>query len=131
MHFEDQGFKTFPSAYDFTQSGTVLQPNYLIVKVNSSGQITPATAATDKFIGVNFDLPKVGMPGQVRLSTASGTSNVQVGGTVNPGDYLTSNASGQAITTTTSGNNILGQALEAGVNGQIIEYLPVSPAVHY
>jgi hypothetical protein len=124
-YIAEGGFKSFVSGYDFTVARTVTSPTFVAVKLNTSGQIVPAVAATDISIGVLYDLPQVGQNGNVRLR-ASGTSNIQCGATVNAGDKVTIDATSRAITTTTAGNELQGIALEAGVVGQIIEILPIN-----
>lgn len=49
-----------------------------------------------------------------------GIARVTCGGPITAGDKVTSNGSGQAITTTTTGNYVVGEAREAGVSGQVI-----------
>jgi hypothetical protein len=124
-YIPEGGFKSFVSAYDFTQGRTVTAPVFQAVKLNSSGQIVPATAATDKSIGILYDLPQVGQNGNVRLR-ASGTSNIQCGGTVNAGDKVTIDSTGRAITTTTAGDELQGLAIESGVINQVIEIIPIN-----
>lgn len=120
------GFKSFVSGYDFSQSGSVTNPVFLAVKLNASGQIVPATTATDVSIGVLYEAPKVGQNGNVRLRSAGGTSNIACGATVNAGDKVTIDSTSRAITTTTTGNELQGIALEGGVVGQVIEILPIN-----
>lgn len=83
-----------------------------------------ATAATDLLFGVLNNQPKAGETADVFARNGQGTFKVVLGGTVTLGDKLTSDANGAAITTTTSGNQVLGYAQESGVVGQVIEYLP-------
>lgn len=93
---------------------------FLIVKADTgnSGQIALATAATDPIVGVLQNKPKAGATGLYRMS---GTTKVKAGGTVTVGDRVTTNGSGQAITTTTAGNSLLGIALESAVSGDVFE----------
>jgi hypothetical protein len=86
--------------------------------------LTLATAASENYLGVLNNQPKLGETAEVCGRNAPGTFKVVLGGTVAFGDSLTSDANGAAITTTTAGNQIIGFAQEAGVAGQIIEYLP-------
>lgn len=104
---------------------------YLIVKQNSSRQVVLASANTDNIAGV-VDKPNT-QGGNVAFyaRNGSGTFKVVAGGTVAINAPLTSNASGQAVTATpvSAGaapvTHVLGYAQEAGVAGQVIEYLPV------
>lgn len=109
----------FPSSADYS----ALTNLYLIVKLNSSSQVAKSTAATDKHVGVLQNNPKSGSTANVLARNASGVGKVVAGGTIAVGDYLTSNASSQAIATTTGNDEVIGIALEAGVSGQIISYL--------
>jgi len=52
----------------------------------------------------------------------AGLSRVTLGGTVNAGDWLTSDANGKAIATTTTGNHVIGRAEAPGVAGDVIDY---------
>lgn len=103
---------------------------YYIVKQDTTAQqVVLAAGATDKLFGVLSQLNKagsaaVGATVNIHARNASGTYKVVAGGTIAIGDQITSNASGQAIATTTSGNEVLGEACEAAVSGQIFEYLP-------
>lgn len=93
---------------------------YLIVKPGASGGVVPATAATDKIIGTkNFLAAESGAIGDVCLSDIP---EVRLGGTVLPGDLLTSDANSKAIATTTAGNRVFGVAMAGGVADDIIPY---------
>lgn len=100
---------------------------YTIVKTDASGFIVKAAAATDALLGTLMTIGKAsGDTVSVGVRNASGTLKVRLGGTVAKDAYITSNASGLGIATTTAGNEILGRAMEAGVSGQVIEYLPMT-----
>lgn len=58
-----------------------------------------------------------------------GPTKVKLGGTVTPGAHLTSDGSGLAIATTTSGNRVAGIALAAGVANDVIPMLAI-PSVY-
>lgn len=94
-----------------------------IVKL-ASGEVVVAAAATDKFIGVVVADVGAGEMADVRLRSAQGTVKVRAGGNVAVGDYVTSDADGEAVATTTVGQEILGLALEAGVDNDLIEVMP-------
>lgn len=113
---------------------TAATDNFRIVKMqadatNPTGRsVIKSTAATDKHFGV-LNLAgdvKTGEPVDVCVRNAVGTFKVVLGGTVAVNDELTSDANGAAITTTTGGDQVIGLAQEAGVVGQVIEYLPVN-----
>jgi len=97
---------------------------YFLVKLGTGvNDIVLASAATDRIVGVLQEKPKTGQPAQVAML---GTSKVVAGGTIAKGDCITSNASGQAIATTTAGNTVIGIALETAVTGDIFEILLVN-----
>jgi hypothetical protein len=92
---------------------------YLFVKPGAAeGQVVVATGPTDKILGV---ANQVGFNANDQGDyITEGEAEVQCGGAVAIGDYLTSNASGQAIATTTAGNVVRAIALQAGVAGDVI-----------
>lgn len=98
---------------------------YFIVKLDSNGKVALAAAATDAFIGVLQNKPKSGENAEVRLINAEGTLKVKLGGTVSKDGLVTANSSGKGVATTTVGDFLLGRAMEAGVDGDIIEVLPI------
>lgn len=110
----------------FTSTNDLSTKQYFIVKLDASNanQVVLAAAATDKFIGVLMDNPKALDRATVRMRSAQGTFPVVAGGTINIGDAVTSNASGQAITTTTGSDQILGTAVVAAVSGDVFEVMP-------
>lgn len=95
----------------------------LIVKL-TNGEAVPAAAATDKFIGVTAAAASLGAVADVRLRSAQGTLKVLAGGNIAVGDYVTANADGKAVATTTVGQEILGMALEAGAANDFVEVMP-------
>lgn len=108
---------------------TAAIPEGYAVKL-ASGQVVVATSATDKIVGVTIgDATPAGQTATVKLRSGAGTYKVKLGSTVAVGDFLTSNGSGQLITTSTAGNAIVGQALESGVSGDFIEAMVVNDRV--
>jgi hypothetical protein len=97
-------------------------PQYSIVKPGVALKAcTLATAATDKLLGSSDDLAHA--IGEMVDVAVGPVPKVVLGGTVAVGDALTANGSGAAITTTTTGNRIIGFAEVAGVVGDVITYL--------
>jgi hypothetical protein len=95
---------------------------YLILKPGTAANsCLVAAAATDKLLGTGDELAHV--TGEMVDLNVSPIGKVVLGGTVAAGDALTSNASGQAIVTTTTGNRIIGYAEIPGVAGDEITYL--------
>jgi hypothetical protein len=101
-----------------------IQP-YLILKVGSvDGNVALATAATDKLKGVSENVPVAA--GQTVDVIHSGIANVVAGGTIADGDWLTVNASSQAITAapaTGANAQIIGKAMTSAVAGDIFPVL--------
>lgn len=97
--------------------------SYRICVQQADRTVVVANAATQNFIGVLHFVQKAGGEVSVLARNASGTFKVVAGGTIALGDALTSDANGAAITTTTSGNEVIGYAQEAAVSGQVLEYL--------
>lgn len=89
----------------------------------SGTSVVVATAATDKIIGIVTHDVAIGQVANVKLRSAAGTMKVKLGGTVAVGDAVTANGTGLLITTTTATNQVVGQALEAGVTGDFIEVM--------
>lgn len=115
-HFVEGNLKTFNVGASDIPQGTA-------VKL-SSGKIVAAAAATDVIVGVVNSKAYANTVADVYLRSAHGTLCVLAGGTITAGDAVTVNSSGQGITTTTAGNQILGYALEAAVATGFVELLP-------
>lgn len=92
--------------------------------VNAAGD--QANAATDLMIGVSGSRA-VADDETVEVAIA-GIADVKLGGAVAAGDLLTANSDGEAITTTTAANRVIGIAMKAGVDGDIGEVL-ISPGI--
>lgn len=92
---------------------------YNLVKLGTTEDTIVLAGSDDRVIGVLDNKPKSDEQASVIIS---GTAKVKAGGTIAYGDYVVSNASGQAIKRTTE-SNVVGIALEAGASGDIIEIL--------
>ena len=93
---------------------------YCFAKISGDGTATVAAAATDKIIGVINNKPA---SGEAIDLVMYGKQKVLLGGTVAAGDYLTSDANGNAVKATTADATVYGQAVEAGVVTDIISAL--------
>jgi surface antigen len=98
--------------------------SFLIVRFSdaaNSSKVGPASAASQALVGTTG---KVGASaaGVMVDVVRSGLGGVTLGGSVQAGDWLTSNADGKAIATTTAGDNVIGRAEQPGVAGDIIDY---------
>lgn len=119
-----------------TKTNNVLVNLYRLVSLAASSanptgrKVVLATSATDaNLLGVLNNAPAAGEVASVCLRNAEGTFKVVVGvnsAGVAVNDRLTVDSDSGAITTTTTGNQVFGIAWEAGVAGQVIEYLPVN-----
>ena len=89
---------------------------FKFVTLESDGQVDLADAAGERAIGVCL----VGGPAGAAVTVAmSGKVNVIAGGTIAAGAAVQTDANGDALTAAT-GDYVMGYALEAGVDGQII-----------
>lgn len=94
-------------------------PIYSLVKFGANDYtVVVATAATDRVIGVSDILGAEIATERLDVNRA-GIVPVIYGGTVTRGDKLTSNATGQAITSTAGTDKIIGFAEISGVVGDI------------
>jgi hypothetical protein len=95
---------------------------YRIVKHGTTGDTyaSQATAVTEGLIGVNGSLAAaIGARCDIILDH---TAEVEYGGTVTRGDWLTTDANGKAVTAAPAAgvnNNVIGRALASGVSGDI------------
>lgn len=99
---------------------TLAAKMYYFVKQHTDGTLIIAAAATDKIVGVLQNKPAVGAAAVVRFG---GTTKVIAGGTITVGAWVTSDASGKAVATTTAGDVVMGKYLGAAsaASGDIIE----------
>jgi|SRR5665213_1936867 len=105
--------------------------SYQADATNPTGRsVVMTTSATDaNILGVLNNQPVAGETASVMGRNGSGTFKVVVSANssgVAIGDALTASSDSGAITTTTSTNQIIGYAQEAGAAGQVIEYLPAN-----
>lgn len=117
--YVDEGYVTRVAGADLSAK------QFYIVKLQSDRTVVLASAATDFLYGAVQLGAASGGNVSVALRNKDGTFKVVLGGTVAVNDALTSDSAGKAVATTTSGDEVLGIAQEAGVSGQVIEYLPL------
>ncbi|MBS4040405.1 MAG: DUF2190 family protein [Flavobacteriales bacterium] len=116
--------------YSALTAADLSEKQYHVAKTDATGKLVLATAATDDIIGVINDGGRVaGDTATVQLINGSGTFKVKAGGTIAKGAYLTTDASGQAVATTTAGNRVFGRAVRAAVAGDIVEYIKYNELV--
>jgi hypothetical protein len=88
----------------------------------NDGEVTPCTAATDIPAGV-ADFPGGAAIGERVDIVLFGEADVQAGGTVAPGGYVASDASGHAVAAAPSAgvnNGVAGRVLAGAVSGDYI-----------
>ena len=90
---------------------------HYIVKLDTSGNVVLAAAASDSILGVIREEATSGNPATVQFG---GIAKVIAGGTITTGAAVTSDGSGKAVAAS-AGNRILGIALSPNiVSGDII-----------
>ena len=107
---ESRDTRTFIAGEDLSSS------QFKFVTLESDGQVDLADSAGENCIGVVINDPASGGEATV---VVSGKTVVTSGGTIAAGAAVATDASGDAVTATTN-NIIMGYALEAGVDGQVI-----------
>jgi len=114
--------RTFIAGADLSSS------QYRYVKHGSTqNTVVVATSGTDKIIGVLLNAPKANDVAEIGLLNGSGTYYITASAVIAKDAYLTATTGGKAVATTTAGNVVAGQALEAaGADGDIIEFLPMN-----
>lgn len=105
-----------------TGASSLATKQYYLMKQHTDGTLIIAGAATDSIVGVLQNKPVVGAAAIVRYF---GTSKVIAGGTITVGSFVTSDASGKAVATTTAGDVVIGQYLgtASAASGDIIEIM--------
>lgn len=95
--------------------------DYRIVKAGvNPATCVQAAAAADKLLGTSDEL--VTQIGDVVDVAVGPVPKVRLGGNVVVGDWLTSDANGKAIATTTAGHQVIGRAEVAGAADDVITY---------
>ncbi len=114
MAFEESKISvTIPAGSDLSAS------QFCFVEINASGQLAVAGAGAMADGILQNDPNAAGRAGEVAIG---GIVQVKCGGAVTRGGPVASDASGKAVNATT-GNIILGTALETGANNGIIAML--------
>lgn len=92
---------------------------YRAVALNSSSKIVLAAAAGADTIGILQNDPKLDEDATVKYRDVT---KAVAGGAFNPGDRLTTDASGRVVVAAV-GNTIIGRALTAGALGRVVAVL--------
>lgn len=127
--YEDGRYVSILSDNNLSAQSNLFRIVSFASSTNATGKTCQLTTSpTDaNILGVLNNTPGVGETASVCARNAQGTFKVVVSANstgVAVGDWLTASSDSGAITTTTTGNYCIGRALEAGVAGQVIEYLP-------
>lgn len=93
---------------------------HYLIKLHTDGTALLAAAASDKIVGVLREENVVGKGVTVQFG---GVAKVIAGGTVAPGDLITSDGDGKGIATTSAGNRIIGVALSAADANEIFSVM--------
>lgn len=114
-----QSIKDFERSFTCGASSLAAKTNY-VMKQHTDGTLIIAAAGTDKLVGVLMNKPGVGQAALVRIG---GTAKVIAGGAISVGAWVTSDANGKAVETTTDKDVVLGKFLgsASAADGDIIE----------
>jgi len=113
--------QTFTRGYE----ASAIIAAYRIVRFSdaaNSSKIATASAATGQALVGTTGKIGASAAGQMTDVERAGVCPVQLGGPVNAGDWLTSDANGKAIATTTIGHQVIGRAERPGIADDIINY---------
>jgi hypothetical protein len=111
--------------YSAVSAADLSEKKGYLCKTDSSGNIVLAAAATDAILGVIADGGRQsGDTVSVMLINGTGTYKVVSGASFSKDAYLTTDGSGKAIGTTSSGNRVFGRAVRAATGAdQVVEYV--------
>ena len=97
---------------------------YHIVKPDSNGKVVLASAATDAILGVLDNEPVAGAVADVVINNGQGTFRVKAAAsTIAKDAFVTTDGNGKAVSTTSSGNRVIGRAVRAFAANEIGEYI--------
>ena len=92
-----------------------------IVQIAADGDAEQAVAATKGLVGVSGS--RAVASGETVELAVSGIAEVVLGATVEEGAFVTADANGDGVATTTAGDGIVGICVVGGVDGDIGEVL--------
>jgi hypothetical protein len=101
-------------------SSTLISKQYFAVKQDTDGTVVLAGANGTGIVGVLQNKPAVGKAALVRWL---GSSKAIAGGAIAVGAYVTSDANGNVIATTTNKDTVLGRFIgtAAAASGDVVE----------
>lgn len=101
---------------------------YTIVELNATNQVAASTTEVEPKLGILMNKPSAA--GQAAEVAINGSVVKCIAlGTTAEGDWLTAGADGHAEVTVTDLDEVVGYALTAGVDGDLIEVV-VAPGTH-
>lgn len=99
-------------------AGATVAANRIVKPGADNTKVVVGAAATDKLIGISDNLGAAS--GETLDVILDGIALVKAGGNIAMGDLITSDATGQAVVTTTASNRVIGVAMEDGVSGDLV-----------
>lgn len=120
-----------PMSMSFVASGNIYPARFVKLNTSAMGQVTQSGAG-EKCFGISqegsYNVPYLALDDgyaaianiPLEVFVAGAVCLLTLGGTVTRGDRLKSDASGQGVTTTSTGDEIGAEALASGTSGQMI-----------
>lgn len=108
-----------PNLYAYKSDSATIQVGMAVKAGSDEAHVALAAAATDKVIGLAMS-PVSAIEDVLEVAAPGGGAKGLLGGTVAFGDFLTSNAAGKLVATTTANDKVIAQALQAGVADDLI-----------
>jgi len=122
-------------------NGNIAPSRIVKLDTTADGRVLQAAAATDKPYGISqpgtrntpygtLDDGNAAVAGENLMVYVSNAKDVllEAGGPVTIGDALTSDASGRGVTTVTTGQWVIAEAMRTGVLGDLIPVWVLEPA---
>lgn len=126
LKLRESGIVSLSPAADYSaKKGCTVTHDGTTATLSASATVRAQGVIIEANRGTDYTREKVTV---ALLGAVEGTLPVKLSGTVAAGDWLQQATNGTAVTDAgTGGRTIIGQALKAGVSGDIIEMAPVSP----
>lgn len=112
--------------YSATAAVDLTGKKYHIVKLDANGKVVLASAATDAIIGVLDNEPVAGRTADIVLLNGAGSFKVRIAANTAKDAYITTDANGKAVVTSTAGHRVIGRLVRAGSAGAIAEYIKLN-----
>jgi hypothetical protein len=109
---------TTPRIFTYKAAGAIGKGR--VVSLGADAQhVALSTAATGKHIGITQGDTQ-NAEELIEVALQGGGAKAIAGGTIARGDFLTSDAAGAVVTTTTGGDRVIGLAMDAAVAGDLL-----------